>query len=357
MKKMLIGLSGLIVLTILWAGIGMTADRPAPPRFGQSYDEIVAMAKKEGKARLTTALLKENADFQKTFGRKFKERFGIDIEYEFIQGQESRERILLEILAGRINYDLVQIIPEVVTNYNKAGVIDGPFDWSLFGVDPVYVSPDKRMITAGSTVYCFAYNPDLVPKERIPRKWEDLLDPYYKGKFVVVTRPQAFVGLYPHWGKQKTLDYCKALAANNPVWLSSFAPAFAGIRSGEYPILVGANTTDVLQLEERDPSGKIKMQIPTEVPVDAYFHTVIVKNCAYPNAGLLLAGWLASPEGQKMFDTVARRGSPMVAGTEISRLLKEAGSKVLFNGWEVTAEIAQQRAKEVLEVWGFPKPK
>jgi len=60
-------------------------------------------------------------------------------------------------------------------------------------------------------------------------------------------------------------------------------------------------------------------------------------------------GWL--------FDTVARRGSPMVAGTEISRMLKEAGSEVLFNGWEVTAEIAQQRAKEVLEAWGFPKPK
>lgn len=65
-------------------------------------------------------------------------------------------------------------------NGGQAGVIDGPFDWQgLLGIDPVsIISPDKYIITAGSTVFCFAYHPDLIPKERVPRKWEDMLDPY-----------------------------------------------------------------------------------------------------------------------------------------------------------------------------------
>jgi iron(III) transport system substrate-binding protein len=358
MRKLLVGLSSLLVGLMVWTGVGMTADKPAPPRFGQTYNEIVAKAKSEGKVRFATALLSNIQKFERTFGAKFKEKYGISIDYEFTQGMESRERILLELKAGRINYDAVQIIPEVIPSYFKAGVVDGPFDWQgLFGIDPVYISPDKYMITAGSTVFCFAYNPDLVPKERIPRKWEDMLDPYYKGKFVVVTRPQAFIGLYPHWGKKKTLDYCRALAANDPIWMSSFDATIAGIAAGEFPMIVGANVTDILGFLERDPTAKLKMALPTEVPVNAYFHTIIPKEAKYPNAGLLLAGWFAAPEGQKMFDTVVHRGSPMVEGTEIAQILKASGSKIYFNSWEFTAEMAETRSKEVMEAWGFPTPR
>ena len=91
--------------------------------------------------------------------------------------------------------------------------------------------------------------------------------------------------------------------------------------------------------------------------VNAYFHTIVAKNCKNPNAALLMSGWLASPEGQVMFDTIGRRGSPMVEGTEIERMVKEAGAKVYFNSWEFTAEMAQQYSKEVIEAWGFPTPR
>jgi ABC-type Fe3+ transport system substrate-binding protein len=350
---------GAVLATVLvMVSTGLAAERPAPPRFGQTYDQIVAMAKKEGRVRFATALMGIARRFDTTFGAKFKEKYGIDIDYEFTQGVESRERILLELKAGRVNYDAVQIIPEVIPAYFRAGVVDGPFDWQgLFGVEPMYISPDKYMITAGSTVFCFAYNPDLLPANRVPRKWEDVLDPYYKGKFVVVTRPQAFIGLYPHWGKQKTLDYAKALAANNPIWMSSFDATLAGVAAGEFPMLVGANTTDVMNFVERDPTAKLKMALPTEVPVNAWFHTVILKGSKSPNAGLLLAGWLASPEGQKMFDTIVHRGHPMVEGTEISRILKASGAKVYLNNWEFTAEMAERTSREVIEAWGFPTPR
>ncbi len=133
--------------------------------------------------------------------------------------------------------------------------------------------------------------------------------------------------------------------------------AIAGVAAGEYPMIVGPPTTDILSILERDPGAKLKMVIPTEVPVNAYFHTIIPKGCANPNAGLLLAGWMASPEGQKLFDTSARRGSPMVEGTEISKILKASGSKIYYNSWEYTAEMVASTSKEVIEAWGFPTPR
>jgi len=154
---------------------------------------------------------------------------------------------------------------------------------------------------------------------------------YYRGKFVVVTCLQAFTGLYPHWGKKKTLDHCRALVGNDPIWMSSFDVTIAGIAAGEFPIIVGANVTDILGFLEPDPIAKLKMAIPTEVPVNAYFHTIIPKEAKYPNAGLLLAGWFAAPEGQKMFDTVVRWGSPMVEGTEMAQILEASEARIYYN--------------------------
>ena len=356
MKRKLLFLSLSIAAVFLLSQVCMALDKPAPPRFGQTYDEIVAMAKKEGKVRIPSAFFNSNEAFQKAFGNKFKKKFGIEVEYTYIHGVDSRERILLELMGGHIEYDAVQIIPAVIPNYYEAGVVDGPFDWEgLFGVEKMWISPDNRMITAGATVFATIYNPDLVPEDKVPNTWEDMLDPWYKGKFIVVTRPQAYIGLYPHWGKDKTLDYCRKLAAQKPIWMSSYGQAYTAIAAGEFPMIIGANTTDYLQRMDRDPTQRLKMRIPKELPVNAYFHTIITKKCKYPNAALLLLGWMASPEGQKMFDTEGHRGSPLMEGTEINKMVKEAGAKVYFNSWEFTAEMAQQYSKEVIEAWGFPK--
>jgi iron(III) transport system substrate-binding protein len=359
MKK---GRLALVVLLVAaWfcmTGIGWAAASgvQSPARFGKTYQEIVSLAKKEGRVSYAASFC-DVPKFEQTFGRLFKEKFGVTVDYQLIQGMEPRERFLLELKAGHIEYDLFALVPEVLASYYKADVIDGPFDWSgLFGVDPAYPSPDGKIITGGATVFCFAYNPNLVPKDRVPQTWEDLLNPSWKGKFIIVTRPQAFIGLYPHWGKKKTLDYCKALAANNPVWMSSYNAAIDAVARGEYPMVAGANTSDILNLLDRDPTSKIAMRIPKELPVNNYLHTFVVKKNKNPNAALLLAGWLASPEGQKLFDTVAHRGSPLNEGTEINRMVKEAKSKVYYNGFEFTAEMAVQTSKEVMEAWGFPTP-
>jgi iron(III) transport system substrate-binding protein len=357
MEKGKIILAALLVAIVFCSTeTSLAAQQQTPERFGKTYQEIVALAKKEGKVRYAASFV-DVPKFEKSFGRMFKEKFGVSVEYELIQGMESRERIMLELMAGRIDYDLLALVPEVLVAYNKSGVVDGPFDWNgLFGVDPTNISPDRNMVTGGATVFCFAYNPALVSKASVPRRWEDLLDPAWKGKFVVVTRPQAFIGLYPHWGKKKTLDYCRALAANNPVWMSTFGHALNAVVAGEFPLLIGANTSDIHNRLERDPATKLDFQLPTELPVNNYLHSFVIKKCKYPNAALLLGGWLTSPEGQKLLDTVARRGNPLVEGTDLNRIVKAQNSKVYYNGWEFTAEMAVQTSKEVTEAWGFPTP-
>jgi ABC-type Fe3+ transport system substrate-binding protein len=107
-----------------------------------------------------------------------------------------------------------------------------------------------------------------------------------------------------------------------------------------------------------DPTAKIRIALPEdEVFPTAYFHTAILKRAKYPNAALLLAGWFASPEGQKQFDKIIHRGYALQEGTEINRILKKQGAKVYYRGWEWKPEDENRQSKEIVEAWGFPVPK
>jgi ABC-type Fe3+ transport system substrate-binding protein len=109
-------------------------------------------------------------------------------------------------------------LQELQDNFVKAGVLAGPIQWrNIFpAIDEVQVSPNGYFVGVGFSAHVIAYNPSLVPKDRIPRKWEDCLDPYWKGKFAVDTRPKTFAGLSLEWGEEKTLQYVRRLQENQP---------------------------------------------------------------------------------------------------------------------------------------------
>lgn len=349
-------LSVFLAASIVVVGSVRAAEKLAPAGFGQTYNEILALAKKEGKVRFSTS----NPDEKDAprFFRPFEQKYGITVEFVRSIMTESRERVLLEIMAGTVEYDALHISEELIPDYKKLGAIAGPFDWqTLFGIKPGLIDPEKYIVAAGSSTYGIIYNPDLVPNDRVPRRWEDFLDPYWKGKFTVDIRPMTFYFLYPAWGKKKLLDYCRALAANGPIWKSGQSQVIAQVASGEYPVFCGTLVSSGLRLLKRDPTARIAISIPKEVPANHYATLGVLKRAKNPNAALLLAGWLASAEGQKQYDEIIHRGSPLLEDTEIGRLVKEAGAKVLFAGWDFTPKQQAEVTKWILEAWGFPAGK
>jgi hypothetical protein len=119
-------------------------------------------------------------------------------------------------------------------------------------------------------------------------------------------------------------------------------------------VLCGTLVSSGLRLLERDPTARIAISIPKEVPAKHYATLGILKKAKYPNAALLVAGWLASAEGDRQYDRIIQRGSPLLEDTEIGKLVKEAGAKVLFTGWEYTPAQQAEVSKWIMEAWGFP---
>jgi hypothetical protein len=76
-----------------------------------------------------------------------------------------------------------------------------------------------------------------------------------------------------------------------------------------------------------------------------------MKGSKNPNAALLLAGWLASPEGQKGYDEIGK-GSPFAEGGEKWQLVKKAKAKIVFGGWD-ESEYIPPMTNKILAAWGF----
>ncbi|MGH7845878.1 MAG: hypothetical protein ACREQW_12010 [Candidatus Binatia bacterium] len=59
----------------------------------------------------------------------------------------------------------------------------------------------------------------------------------------------------------------------------------------------------------------------------------VMKGGLSPNAAGLLAGWLASAEGQKGSDQIGRGAPPFVEGTEKWKRMKTAGARPVFGSF------------------------
>jgi iron(III) transport system substrate-binding protein len=249
-----------ITLTLGFAAFshGATLQQPV---FGKSLEEVEKMATKEGKLRMISNLFPEEVpQVLKGFYAKYP---AIKVEFTRGSGVGYSERILSEALGGLVEYDLIDIANELYPKYLKAGVLVGPFEWRRVfpTITEAQVSSDGNFVGVAYSLRTFVYNPSLVPAERVPKDWPDCLDPYWKGKLVVDTRPNTFATLSKVWGEQKTLEYAERLRNNQPIWKRGQPESLVQIAAGEYPMFCGISYHTVNGAMRRDPKVKLALSL------------------------------------------------------------------------------------------------
>ena len=326
--------------------------------FLTSHDEIVGMAKKEGKLRVDNRL---NPPNYKPLISGFKEKypFVTDISVEELQGQEAFRRYLLEIKAGQAKGDVVLVSLSVGGEYMphmKKYDILGMANHSVLKIDPRMIHPVRRNVMGVlSTVTLVPYNKKLISEDKVPAKWEEFLKPEFKGKkFVVNISPTDVVPLVSAWGLEKTLDFSRKIAAQQPVWGSGSTSTTAVILSGEYPLLLSSTHNIVKRLMMKDPTGnfgyKIVEPVPTKIVDDA---TGVLDTADHPHVALLWLEFLASPEAQEIIDKYdplsASVLSPNSAAAQLVR-----GKNLSALDWTHVDRFIEYRDK-IIEAYGFPK--
>ena len=118
--------------------------------FATSHDEIVEKSKTEGKFRAIVSL-----ESKAVLAKAFKERYPfLDIHVEEISGTEAGERFLLELKAGRTQWDVSRLSTETFTDYLQHGKkvdILGMAEHGVLSIPTKTIDPKSRKAFAVSS--------------------------------------------------------------------------------------------------------------------------------------------------------------------------------------------------------------
>lgn len=325
--------------------------------FFTNRDEIVAKAKQEGKLRFLVNM--EVATIRGATDGFMKKYPFIQVYGKEIDGTEMAQRNLLEIKSGQAKeWDIIYATRDLYSEYL-------PYVWrvDLFGmaeqgvlqIPPAMIDPKNRNVAAFFTRFiASAYNKTLVPSDQVPKAWEDFLKPEFKGKkFAVEVIPRGIASLAPAWGLEKTLDFARKIAAQQPQWVRGVSRTLTSMTAGEVPMMMGLMFSSAKRAQSKDRARVLQTVLLEPVPTYFQSEQAILATSEHRHAALLWLEWMAGPEVQKLADEHEPFGS--------SRYFRDGaveqelrGRKLSSVGWEDQANHQAWQAK-VFEAYGFPK--
>jgi ABC-type Fe3+ transport system substrate-binding protein len=321
-----------------WSGIAFgiiglaIANAPTSTQAQTKWQDLPAVqklyeaAKKEGQVMVWGTAALEVEWIPAAFSKMFP-----GIEVKFLGDNDVATKAIAEYRAGRHQIDVF------MTSYTAGkSLLERDMykkvDWSIFGMNPDNIIFDGRAVLTHNLLYTVIYNTRLVKPADLPKTWTDLLDPKYKDKTVASTflLPRLIGALGLVWGEEKMLQFARDIMQTGI--LLTRAPPQNFLQSGERHYAV-ANFESQAQMWKKN--GLPVDFVTIEPFIAPQFYAAVMEKAPNPNAALLLAGYLGSPEGKRdgeahNFEGDYRRGSPHPIAQKIS----SSGATVVYDRME-----------------------
>lgn len=293
--------------------------------------------------------LEEAGIWIQEFNKKYP---GIKVKY--FEGAQNvlTEKYLTEYKAGRATADTIQ--PEPLRPFREQKLLLDLSDIIKDVNFPLqFCLKDLTGVTEEVTVTVTGYNTKLVSPQDVPKSWEDLLNPKWKGKIALEERFKPFIYITEYYGEEWIVNYLKKLRDQKPIFSKGSTGSASLLSVGEFPICVGIHIHRILIfMAQGQPVGFVPI---SPAGVAAVSPISIPKTAPHPNAAKLFIRWELTPEGQALYDRVKFSGNPSPgSGTAQSKILEKYGVKA-FSETEWAYDNEERLVKLYQEAAGFAK--
>lgn len=227
-----------------------------------------------------------------------------------VSGQKQVIMIQTEFNAGRHAVDITNASAAQAYGIKKTGALDP------------YQSPQRQFFSAShkdkegyfTPTYInpvvLGYNANMVKRHEAPKRYEDLLEPKWKGNMILdIEEFPWFAVLLKHYGREKGLEYMKRLAKQEILMARGRTTQAQLISAGERAIGIALNSSSVVDFKTR--GAPLDWTI-----LDPYYAKpnmlMLARHAPHPHAAALLIDWTLSEEGQSLLASlgyvVARKG-------------------------------------------------
>lgn len=284
----------------------------------QSWDSVVAAAKKEGSVTLYALWTPET---RIGLSQAFKAKYGIDVEFTpFSRGAELLAKVQTEQRAGIFLADVYGAGAGTLMSIMKPAGVLGPIEPLLVLPETIdgkywrggrfpFLDKDKTSVGMIASVQRnILYNTDLIKKGEITT-YKDLLKPQYKGKItlndptVSGSGKECFVHLALNvWNLDETKAYLVQLLKQQAAVIErDNRQHVESVARGKYAIGFGPNPdTQAEFLKLGSPIDAVILKEGVFVSSASGVLGVPTK-FAHPHAAKLFINWLLGKEGQTVF--------------------------------------------------------
>jgi len=264
-------------------------------------EKTVVLAKKEGQVSFYTSMA---ATESKLLADAFQTKYPpIKVDITRLSSDKLLQRIVTEKRTGANLFDVVTNSTMEVHLLNKAGLLAryaSPEASSFFADSK---DPAGRWVDMYSNLRVVTYNTRLVPKEKVPKRYEDLLDPAWKGQIGFPEGQYAwYATLLRIMGEEKGKKFMQALGRQDLHYRSAPVLITQFVAAGEFNLgLVYEN-----QVFRFKNQGAPLALAPLPFVTKNMHPLGLAAAAPHANAGKLFVDFVLSKEGQMLIKNLGR---------------------------------------------------
>jgi len=297
------------IILILAAACATAAGAQTPEKNAAVYlydgpdreQRLVQGARKEGALVVYTSLATSESV---PLTQAFEKKYGVKVELWRSLSDQVVRRALNEARARRHVVDVIETnAPELEALARER--VTARFASPYIADIPAWGVPAHRMwVSDRVDFFVVAFNTAKVRRGDLPATYEGFLDPKWNGRIGLEATDQEWLaGLAKHWGEKRALEFFRRLVAMKPDVRKGHVLLSEMVVAGEVPVSLTnyASNADSMKRREKPIDWK-----PVEPVIGRPQALGLAAAAPHPNAALLFADFLLSPEGQQLFNSMGR---------------------------------------------------
>jgi iron(III) transport system substrate-binding protein len=259
---------------------------------------LVAGAKREGAVTLYTSL---TVDDMKVFGGAFEKKYGIKLQLWRSSSEDILQRAVVEARGGRFDVDAIETSAAEMESLHREQLLAEVKSPHIADLSPAALLPHREWIGDRLNLITAAYNTDLVRPADLPKTYDDLIDPKWKGKLGIEADDSIWFGaLITALGEEKGLKLFRDLVRANGVSLRKGHTLLSNlVVSGEVPFTLTAYQYKVEQLKK---SGAPIEWTVIPPGISRFLGTGVMRRAPHPHAAILFLDFMLSDAQRLLLD-------------------------------------------------------
>ena len=176
---------------------------------------LIAGAKKEGVVSVYGSSVAEDMN---PVIAAFRQKYGIDFQYWRASSENLVQRTVAETRAGRCLVDAFATVAAELEALHREKLLQAVKTPLTNELIPQALRPHGEWVASRLNIFSAAYNTSLVRKEEVPRSYDDLKNPRWKGRLAIeADDADWFAAVVTKMGEAKGLALFKEIARNNGI--------------------------------------------------------------------------------------------------------------------------------------------